>query len=67
MRRYRSPQSKQIITGIVIIAGMVIVQGRDQLYFANGDGGNDWTIGQPQAHLLNIKPWVERAESVKIL
>ena len=43
MGRYRSPQSKQIITGVVIIAGMVIVQGRDQLYFANGSGE---TIGK---------------------
>ena len=35
------------------MGGMVIFQGRDQLYFDNGNGGNDWKIGQPQTHLFN--------------
>ncbi len=50
---YRSPKSKQIIAGIAVMGGMAIFQGRDQLYFDNGNGGNDWKIGQHQAHLFN--------------
>jgi uncharacterized protein YkwD len=53
MKLRRSQKSKQIIAGIVVMGGMVIFQGRDQLYFTNGNGGNDWKIGQPQANLIN--------------
>jgi uncharacterized protein YkwD len=53
MKHYQSPKSKQIIAGIAVMGGMVIFQGRDHLYFDNGNGGDNWKIGSPQARIFN--------------
>ncbi|WP_242018055.1 CAP domain-containing protein [Synechocystis sp. FACHB-383] len=51
--RYRSPKSKKITTGIIVVVAMILFQGKDSLYYHNGNGGDNWKIGSPQTHIFN--------------